>query len=166
MAAFLKSLFGAAPPALPPPVAFTEVLPALVAASFAGSALGFVRPVWFISVGECVLWGEGVGGQERAGEEERAREKNKRRRPHMLTSAKQSAPGEKSNPTLPFLPHTHTNQPGYGLACILQVVVASRALAARGVTPLARCALGAFAAHGVWMAGFLLARDLLLATYR
>lgn len=71
---------------------------------------------------------------------------------------------KKSNP--PVLPHTHTHNPGYGLACILQVVVASRALAARGVTPLARCALGAFAAHGVWMAGFLLARDLLLATYR
>lgn len=52
MAAFLSRFFGAAPPARPPPVAFTEVLPALVAASFAGSALGFVRPVWFISVGE------------------------------------------------------------------------------------------------------------------
>lgn len=52
MAAFLSRFFGEAPPALPPPVAFTEVLPALVAASFAGSALGFVRPVWFISVGE------------------------------------------------------------------------------------------------------------------
>lgn len=71
-----------------------------------------------------------------------------------------TAPG--SHHALPTSPQNS----GYGLACVLQVAVASRALAARGVSPLGRCGLGAFAAHGLWMAAYLLGRDLLLATYR
>lgn len=46
-----------APAARPPPVAFASVAPTLLAAALGGSALGFVRPVWFISVGELYWWG-------------------------------------------------------------------------------------------------------------
>lgn len=74
------------------------------------------------------------------------------------TPARRAPPCDHRRPL--FLPS------GYGLACILQVLVAGRSLAAVGVHPAGRCALAAFLAHGAWMAGFLLVRDTCLTTYR
>jgi len=156
MSAFLSRVFGGAPPPPPPPPAFAAVAPSLALAALAGSALGFVRPVWFISVGE---WGWGAGaalnpGQTDGGDGETCHMPTVRRHP------------QRTHP-LPFSPSFPSLPPGYGLACIFQVAVAGRALAASGgVTGAARCGVAAFAAHGAWMALFLAARDYGLTTYR
>ena len=62
---------------------------------------------------------------------------------------------------------------GYGLAMLLQTAVAANALSStlRGkeedsLAAVRRLGLAASALHGLWMAGFLLVRDTLLATYR
>ena len=67
-----------------------------------------------------------------------------------------------------------TTTTGYGLAMLLQTAVAVRALSATllggkndsSLSTVQQLGLFACALHGLWMAGFLLARDTLLETYR
>jgi hypothetical protein len=90
----LLAAFGKAPPP-PAPVPYADAARALAAAALAGSALGFVRPVWFISIGESVWmgWGMGARAGERAGRlPPCAARRRPGGRPHATTADPSSSP--------------------------------------------------------------------------
>ena len=140
VANLLSALTRSAAPSASAAMPYSAVGKSAAAAALSATTIGFVRPIWFISVGERPL----------------------KIRHRVLFSFFYRPNSKPFNLLLQI-------QTGYGLAMLLQTAVAVRALSSSSQSPLSttqQLGLLASALHGLWMAGFLLARDMLLETYR
>lgn len=169
-------------------IPYSAAAAALAAATASSTAVvGFVRPIWFISVGGFFVSDAGSASRRTSltmSNDQRDNICHGVERDfgffffffffiltskfffHFFFPAKMdSSTSKKKN-----INKTQKIKKGYGLAMLAQTAVAYRILSSSSSSsPLAlvqQLGLAASALHGLWMFGFLIARDTLLETYR